>query len=360
MINDRILEEIFQKSQNKANGIIDGIPFPYHRFSDYIPTIEKGVYSAILGSSGIGKSTLAREIYVYHILKFSYENNYPVRILYFALEDDANKIMKKMFMYYAFQKHGIELSFWEINSKRRALSEREKAILEDVNGFIAMFMDSLFIIDDCTSPNSIRDKCDSARDKGFLDGRHVIVICDNYANITPDPEDKNSQWEAIGRLSSQIVRLDFCKKRGYSFIAILQVDMDQEKHSFRAAGKQVSVASLEPSTASIAGNKGIVRDFHVMLGIFNPWRYEITRYPNNDGYNIETMRNHFRSVLLLKTNDGELPHGRLGLRFFGAPGAFQELPLTTEEEQLNLVYNDIEERERLKYERILQKKLFGA
>ena len=359
MYNDLVLDDILKLSADKLNGVINGVPFPYDRFKHYVPTLEKGVYSAILGSSGIGKSTLARELYVYHVLQFAHQYNYPVKIVYFALEDDKLKIMKKMFMYYAYSIFGVELSFWDINSKVKPLTPKEIEVLRKVNKFIAPLMDSIKIIDTVTTPNGMRNACDKMEEVGFFKDRHVFVICDNFMNITPDECD-GDQWAAQSRFSSQIVRLDFCKKRGYSFIGILQTDMEQEKHSFRTVGKQSSIASLEPSTASIAGNKGMVRDFHLLFGIFNPARYEITGYPKADDYDITQLRNHFRSVLLLKSNDGELPYGRLGLRFHGVPGHFEELPPASEKDKLNLIYQDIYERELLRIEKsAVQKNIFG-
>lgn len=125
--------------------------------------------------------------------------------------------------------------------------------------------------------------------------------------------------------------------------------LESEKNSFRNANGKVSMISLEPSMASIGGSKEVSRHVHLLFGIFNPWRYEIETYPNSEGWNTKKLRNNFRSLLLLKTNDGEIPYGgRLGLFFNGAVESFHQLPSVEDKPSLERIYQEIEEKEKLK------------
>lgn len=50
-----VLNDITVKAYNKKNNILDGIPFPFEKFRPYVPVLEKGVYTGILGSPGTRK-----------------------------------------------------------------------------------------------------------------------------------------------------------------------------------------------------------------------------------------------------------------------------------------------------------------
>ena len=356
---ERVCEDIKKKSDNKKNNIIDGIPFPLERYRPYVPLIEKGIYAGVLGSSGVGKSTFTRFVYLYSVISFAIENNYPVKVMYFALEDNKEKIMKKIISHYLYVHYGVSLSFHDINSRFKPLPPDIVALLEKEKAFFDKLEKILFIIDTVSSPNGIKIACDYAKEKGTItDEDHVVAIIDNFDNVTPDKED-DSKWAAINRLSAVIIRLDFCKMRNFSVLAVLQADMEQEKHSFRAAGSgKVAVSSIEPSLASIGGSKEVARHVHLLFGIFNPWRYEIEYYPSADGYNTGKLKNNFRSLLLLKTNDGEIPYGRLGMFFNGKVEEFAELPLTENKDQLEAIYREVEARRLESRQKFTQKEMF--
>src|SRR5690349_19411037 len=101
MIYDHILKDIRQKKENKEQGRYNGIPFPFKRYTPYIPSINKGDYVGLLGSTGAAKSRFVRFL-IYYILEFSWTNDYPVKILYFALEDPKEQIYKKIIAHYLY------------------------------------------------------------------------------------------------------------------------------------------------------------------------------------------------------------------------------------------------------------------
>ena len=84
---------------------------------------------------------------------------------------------------------------------------------------------------------------------------------------------------------------------------------------------------------------------HVIWALFNPWRYGILTYPNAKGWNIDTLRNRFRSLIMLKNNFDEMAP-RLGLYFDGGKGTFSELPSVQDEEALQRIYLQELENER--------------
>jgi hypothetical protein len=132
--------------------------------------------------------------------------------------------------------------------------------------------------------------------------------------------------------------MNLCKKLNFSFLAIVQNDMESEKNAGRYNGGNIS--SVEPTLGSFGDIKIISRSMHVIWALFNPWRYGILTYPNTKGYNIDLLRNKFRSLLMLKNNLDEMAP-RLGLYFDGSKGTFEELPAVNDEEALRKIYDKV-------------------
>lgn len=80
--------------------------------------------------------------------------------------------------------------------------------------------------------------------------------------------------------------------------------------------------------------------------MFNPWKYEITHYPNHKGYNIDILRNKARFLNIFKNNENEIG-GRLGLYFDNAE-TFRELPNLANTFELDELYKKVLEEEKNK------------
>lgn len=353
---DEVFSKLKEQKKRKLSGKSNGIPFPFARWKEYIPDIEKGTYIGILGASGVGKSKLARNMTVYHPLDYSLKTGYPVKIIYFALEDSAKKILLNIIAHYLKIRHNYEVSITILESKGDFVlpDEVEKLIEKDAE-FFRTIMKMLYIVEDCITPNEIEKKCEKVRESLKDEDVHVIVIVDNYANLVPD--DGKKDWDAVRYFSRNVARIRLAKEFNWSVIAILQQDLDTEKYIFRsvAAGKS-SAASIEPTAASIGDNKIVIRDFYYAIGIINPWKYEILRYPNSKGYDIDILRNKVRFLNIFKSNEEEVG-GRLGL-YFHRGEVFTELPHLSDENNLHSLYKDVLEIEKNKQLKFGQNKLF--
>ena len=95
------------------------------------------------------------------------------------------------------------------------------------------------------------------------------------------------------------------------------------------------MAKLKPSTAGLGNNKEIQRDCHWIWGLFNPYKYEIADY---EGYDITTMLNYFRSLLLIKQNDGEADV-EYPFYFHGGASIMLELPKPDKINYKNYILN---------------------
>lgn len=346
---EKVLAHLEEKKCIKEKGNFNGIPMPFERYSEYVPTIDKGVYYGLMAGPGEGKSRFSRFAFVYQPIKFSLKTGYPIKILYFALEDNRMQIYKHIIIHYLWERHNISISLKELESKDKPLSNFYLNKIREDHDFYTFLEENLFILEDLTTPDAIFETCKKAYEK-YGDDVHYIVIIDNYANIINNGK-YNSEWEAIGKLSREYIRLHLCRKLNMSVIGIVQSDLDSVKYTARNAGKG-GLSSIEPNLGSFGNNKQITRDFHVIWALFTPWRYEMSYYmqtSNQEGYNIEILRNRFKSLIMLKNNLGEMAP-RLGLFFDGLHEVFTEMPRTDDKEQLNLLYERLRQQqmERLK------------
>ena len=343
-LHREVVQEIEEKKLMKEAGKIIGIPFPFSRLRRDISEIAKGDYIGILSESGQGKSKLSRNMFVYYPLQFSAETGYNVKILYFTLEDPGKKAHKNMLCHYLHTRQNYSIGFDKLNSRGEYILPQEALdLLEKDSAFYEDLSKKLFIIENKLTPNEIAQTCEKFKEK-FNDDTHVIVLIDNYANLLP--EKGEDEWDAIRYFSRNIVRQKLCKAYNWTVVAVLQESAEATKDRFRsvAAGKSTA-GQLEPNNSTIGDVKVIIRDFYYAIGLFNPWKYEVLRYPNSKGYDVQTLRNNFRCLNIFKNNEGDTG-SRLGI-FFDKHECFHQMPPVDDETALAKIYTKVLENEKL-------------
>ena len=303
--------------------------------------------------TGSGKSKLARQ-WMYSMMDFSMEYKYPVKIIYFSLEDPELPVAKKVMQHYLYTRHRVDVSISQLNSRISPISDNILGLIKSEELFWRKIDSMLMVINSITSPNGIHQKvAEVAKEYGKT--HHIVVVLDNQSNITADAEDDN-EWAAIKRLSRNIIREKFCVNN-ITTLAVLQCDFDTEKNTFRNAGKG-SLVTIEPNLASIGDAKVVARSMHYVFGLFDPSRFEIENYPKATDYNINILRGAFRSLIHLKSNEDKIAP-RFGLLFDGKHELFSEMPMVTNKDALNKIYERIMNDERLRLTKISGKLMFG-
>jgi hypothetical protein len=331
----KFLKEIVEKRERKLKGEYNGIPFCFPNYHNYVQSIDKGIYYALAAGPGSAKSFWMRYTFIYEPFKFALETGYKIKILYFALEDSKIQIYKNICAHYLWERHNIYISKKILDSKTEPLPEKYLEVLEKDEDFYELFEKTVYIIDHLAEPDEILEACEKCYQE-FGDEYHYIGIVDNYANISKG--NYKSKYEAIDVFSGEHVRMNLCKKLNFSFLAIIQNDLESEKHAGRNAGG--NIAAVEPTLGSFGDIKIISRHIHVVWALFVPWRYSILAYPNSKGYNVDILRNKLRVLLMLKNNLDEMAP-RLGLYFDGSKGTFEELPSIVDEEALQKIYTKV-------------------
>lgn len=338
---DVFLKEIAEKKERRERGEFNGIPICYKNYSNYMGSIDKGVYYGLLSGTGNGKSYWMRHTFIYEPLRFAKKTGYKLKILYFALEDSQMQVYKKICAHYLWENHGILISQKLLDSKEEPLPDKYLKQLEDDEDFYDFFEENVYIFNDDLDPDAILKRCESAYKK-YGDEYHLIAIIDNYSNVNQGKY--ASEYDAVVKLSREHIRLNLTKKLGFSVLAIMQSDQDSEKYAARNTGGNIS--AIEPNLGSIGKIKIVNQDMHVIWALFNPWRYGILSYPNaKAGWNTDCLRNKFRALIMIKNNLEEMAP-RMGLFFEGNKGTFTELPGVEEEEALQRIYVKVIEDER--------------
>lgn len=335
----------------KEQGGFIGIPVTFERLSQYIPIIERGHSIGILGATGSGKSRFTRWFAIYNAYKFYKDTGYPVRILYFPLEDSKEKVYRNMICHYLHELYGIYISLLELDSKgERILPDFVEEKLEEAKDFFAEFEKVVTMVDGIHTPTEIYKYCEKyALATGKIQGYdveteggvikqsrykpnndvHTIVVIDNLSNIDIE-NGAEDERQAIVKFGKKFVRERLCNFFNFTVVQVLQQDFQSERQSYTRDGNTI-VGKLEPTLAGVGDSKTVTRSMHLVLGIFNPSRFSLIHYPipskhdPANTYRIDILGNRFRSLSVLKANDTDFGM-KIAFNFDAVNEIMTELP----------------------------------
>lgn len=362
----RVKESIIRNYENKKQGKYNGIPVPFKRLSQYFTSWEKGMSIGILGQTGSGKSTLTRYLYIYEAYKFYKETGYGMKILYFPLEDNKEKVYKNIIRFYLNEVHGIVISSKELDSKcDRVLPDFVLAAIEQAEEYFTEFESVVSIIDSTHNIDNLYAYCeDFALKQGvvkkeqvdiggtvveedvYYSDLHVIAIFDNLSNLEGGRGE--TERETMIRFCKSYIREKLCNFFNWTCIQVIQSDFQSERQQFTSGGESV-VAKLEPSLASVGDAKTITRSMHLVLSLFDPSRFDILQFPRppktdmDNCYDIGILRGRFRSLRIIKSNDSDTGI-RVYLLFDALTESFKELP-PPKTNELQQIYNKYREKQ---------------
>lgn len=361
MLFDKVLANIEKNKQVKESGGHLGIPYPLPRLSEYIPIIDKGQSIGVLGGTGVGKSRITRYLYLYVPYRFYKETGYKVKILYFPLEDNAEKVYRNCICNYLYDEHEILISPEELSSKKRILPDFVLEKIKEARDYFSEFEDIVEFVDEVSTPRGILDYCQKFALKvgkinkvtiytkegikreveDYSSDTHTIVVLDNMSNLDADPADGiNTEREAMVTLAKNYVREALCNFYNFTVVQVIQLSFDKEKQQFTHSGMTI-LSKLEPSLDGIGEAKVIARSMHLIFGLFDPSRFELIHYPipsrkdPDNCYRIDILGGRFRAIKVLKNNDGESGL-RIGVLFNALSENIQELPLPKTDEIDNI------------------------
>lgn len=366
MLFDKVLERLIKNQEIKKAGGFIGVPFPFERFREYYPSMEKGHSIGILAGTGVGKSTFLRYLFIYYLYEFYKRTGYKMRVFFFALEDAKERVYDYVLCNYLYREHGIKITIQELNSSGdRELPDFVREKLEGAREYFKEFESIIKIIDGYTEPQQIREVLLPYVEKSgkieeyevnvggkmkkqeiYHSDIHTFVLIDNAANVDAG-EEHQSERLAIVDLCKKVIREEFCNKYKFTCVTLLQNDFMTERQQFSTNGKSIQ-GKVEPSLASIGEAKTVARSMHIIFTLFDPSRYEFLRYPMVNeanaarAYDIGILGNKFRSLRIIKNNYGD--NGmRVGLLMHPITGEFEELP-QPDSDEMKRIYDGIKKQ----------------
>lgn len=372
----QILEKIVQNKKNHEDGYYNCIPFlGMQRLEEFLPGIEQSTYYLIAAATGVGKSKLARYLFIHNPIMFLEENpdsGIELDILYFSLEESKEKVILAEISKYLYTKYGLTLSTKQLSSVGRynSLSLEDLEKVKEAEEHVTNFLSRVKIFDNVRNATGIyktvRDfalKVGTYYDKNDTpltpqevelvrvgntesgtykkisyykkhNPKHYVIILTDHISLL-QPESGETLWQTMGKFSSNYC-LHMRDKFGFIPVVIQQLAADKERVETNFQGDTIK-EKLEPSLDGLGDNKTIARDVNVAIGLFAPDRYKITEH---NGYNILRFRDRYRSMNIMKSRDG-IANKKLPLFFNGAVDFFKELPKADDMENMNRVYEHI-------------------
>ena len=305
------------------------------------------------------KTQIADWLFLYNAIQQVIDGDLNIRlkVFYFTLEMSKEQKMLSAFSNILYVKEGVRVAPKDLRSTKadRILSEEVLELITKYKPYFDKIEEIVEFIDDIRNPYGIykfmkdyanangiqHKKTITVKDKDIeIDDyyepndpdEYVMMFIDHIGLISTDSENgqKLSMHQSIVKLSSDyLIRLR--NKYKYSPVVIQQQASAQESLDNFKANK------LKPSLDGLGDCKLTQRDADVIIGLFNPFRYEIKEYM---GYDITFFKDNIRFM--------EIIGGREGgagivcpLYFDGAVNYFKELALPENLKELNKVYKFI-------------------
>jgi len=366
-----IYQEVVRNKDNHNEGYYNCIPFMgMERLEKFLPGIEQDTYYLLTASSGVGKSKLARYLFIhnpYQFIKQHPESGIKLTIKYFSLEESKKKIILSEISKYLFTKYNIVVSIKQLQSRGRYNTISPDIIekIKEAEDYVNEFLETVHIIDSIRNPTGIYkcirdyaltvgtyyDKNDQPLTEKEIenvrngvgddykkvsyykkhDPKHYVIVLVDHLSLL-QPEEGKTQWQTMSKYSNEYC-LHMRDKFGFIPVSVQQQASDKEAVEYNYKGNTIE-EKLEPSLDGLGDNKTTQRDANVVLGLFNPDRYGIT---NHGGYDITFFRDKYRSMSILKDRDG-VSNKKLPLFFNGAVDFFKEMPKIDDAEGMRKVY----------------------
>ncbi len=351
-IFDRALNRI---EENKSRDF-NAIPWEFKRLLEYLPGIMQKTCYLMTASSGVGKSQITDEMFVYQVYDFlkRTETDIKVKLFYNSLEmDKESKIIqgvcRQIFKEFRVVTEPNQILSLKENKISQELFDMVKATrnyFEGIEEFVEFIDDSqnpygIFkrVADYCgtvgkvykkkiirTVKDEVTGDVSSYDDEIFdyykpdNDRLFIINLTDHLAELSGEKgmDIKHTIEKHVD--NNRLLR----NKYGITSVDVQQQEAAKEKQEYYK-GQSIE-SKLEPSLDGLGESKLTQRKVNVALGLFSPARYEIANYR---GYDINKFQDNYRAIKILKTRNG-IPNIRTHLYFNGACNYWQELPKAEE------------------------------
>ena len=319
----------------------------FPRLYNTIPGLIKGTYYSVTGQTGTAKTKFGKFLFVSHAYNYCKQNNIPLKVVYFALEESVEKFWVTIMCDLLYEKYGETITYYQYKGYHPGMTAEIKQHIVDLEPIINDMKSCIEVIDFISNPTGMYKKVretmltvgkitKEVEDKDELGNKwksfeysytkentHVIIVVDHVSLLSPEKNpfsDVSTTHLAMGKWSEYVVRY-ICKKFNCIVCNIHQQKMDGDSE----VAVQNNSDLLLPALSKFADNLLIARDYMVVFGLFNPSRYKAF-VKNYIGYNMLSLKDKFRHLCLIKHRDGK-DNITSPLLFNGEINYFEELPL---------------------------------
>lgn len=156
---------------------------------------------------------------------------------------------------------------------------------------------------------------------------YFIIIVDHVSLL--ETEKGMDLRESINKLSEYGIIL----RNKFNYIPVFVQQQSTETSNLEAFKNN----KIRPTQAGLSDSKYTAKDCNMMLGITNPYSFELPSYL---GYDIRLLKDKARFLEIVVNRNGQA-NGICPLYFDGATNFFRELPLPNDKESLQKVYDTI-------------------
>lgn len=324
--------KIDQNRKNYLNGDINCIPFTTIKNLD-IPGIEQQMYYLISASSGVGKSKLARSMFIHSALA----SGRKLKIFYFSLEESKEKIMLTEISKRLWSKFKIRKSIRQLMSigHNAYITDTDYEKILTVKDEVEKYMTQIEVIDDIRSADKIYDTVLQYKLKnGRIENgsyiadspeEYVLVVVDHVGLL--EVPAKSTLKSEISKLSSTYA-IELRNIFGCSLVFV------QQQAAAVEAGDAQKVTKLEPSYSQLGEHKLTYQDCDVMISLFNPDRYGVVEYRK---YKVQNFNGKYRCIIVNKNRYG-IENEHLSVLFDPVVETFTELPNPSDKAAMDKIY----------------------
>lgn len=153
----------------------------------------------------------------------------------------------------------------------------------------------------------------------------VIVVVDHMSALKAESSKNDSKHNSMEKWSSHFAKEYITSKWQWTCVDLLQQMFDPDRgQAFNQKG-EVIIRKVEPSLEKLGNNKEISRYYYIILGLFNPFYYQINLYPITAPYDIVHFEDSYRCGIVLKNRYG-LPGQKISYYFYGNSFLWKEMP----------------------------------
>lgn len=336
-------------SRFKANvergmeGANEGLPIDMPALENFVPNLQRKHYYLVGGNTGSGKTTFMMDKLcltpLEHVANLQATpqlntNNIDVAGLFYSLEVDETSIIAKAVSRKIYKDYGRALPVNYILSRgKNRISQEDYDLVMMYSDYWDFISEKIKFTDVPKTAEEIKNdihklaithgKLMTSEDGQFSHyepnnpNMYLPVWIDHLALLELSKQHNGKILQAMEELSHVLIRA----RNTYHITAVViqQLNMDVFDPT------RVKIGRLAPTLADFGDSKKISRDAEVVMALHNPMMFSQQAYA---GYNIDILRDNFRSVEVLKNRYGEC-NKKVGCFFNGAAGLMKELPNPT-------------------------------